>query len=212
MRPQEKLLFKSPAAIALQHLASITQVWRFQRAQAELMLASHRHAARRHRAAMEEAKRELSVKERELESLRRENTELRRAHLPHGMVHVVDSCALAGSYVASQSVQKVLEHALVATTTKLLANMVYHYKGMAFSLGTMIGIWDKRGPGDYYAELELEPACALACCAIFQATDRNVCSGGCVSVYHVGPDGWHCVSCDMTELQGHYGAEWEGNE
>ncbi|KAM4645291.1 uncharacterized protein AAGF69_013927 isoform 7-T11 [Amazona ochrocephala] len=63
MRPQEKLLFKSPAAIALQHLASITQVWRFQRAQAELMLASHRHAARRHRAAMEEAKRELSVKE-----------------------------------------------------------------------------------------------------------------------------------------------------
>uniref|UniRef100_A0A8B9IT81 Uncharacterized protein n=1 Tax=Amazona collaria TaxID=241587 RepID=A0A8B9IT81_9PSIT len=160
--------------------------------------------------------------------------------LPHGMVHVVDSCALAGSYVASQS------HALVATTTKLLANMVYHYKGMAFSLGTMIGIWDKRGPGEcelcwgvvntmglvvmgpktwvlkhmvlgvmvrgYYPELELEPACALACCAIFQATDRNVCSGGCVSVYHVGPDGWHCLSCDMTELQGHYGAEWEGNE
>ncbi|KAM4645286.1 uncharacterized protein AAGF69_013927 isoform 2-T3 [Amazona ochrocephala] len=84
MRPQEKLLFKSPAAIALQHLASITQVWRFQRAQAELMLASHRHAARRHRAAMEEAKRELSVKERELESLRRENTELRRAHFSPG--------------------------------------------------------------------------------------------------------------------------------
>ncbi|KAM4645288.1 uncharacterized protein AAGF69_013927 isoform 4-T6 [Amazona ochrocephala] len=196
MRPQEKLLFKSPAAIALQHLASITQVWRFQRAQAELMLASHRHAARRHRAAMEEAKRELSVKERELESLRRENTELRRAHfspgwrggsrsstprpigvtspahtvtpqprrqlssqvvsaagpcrplpprrhlpllrelppllprihllhgtatpafmLPHGMVHVVDSCALAGSYVASQSVQKVLEASTTWTVT-----------------------------------------------------------------------------------------------
>ncbi|KAM9520749.1 E3 ubiquitin-protein ligase RNF212B-like isoform 1-T1 [Guaruba guarouba] len=84
MRPQEKLFFKSPAAIALQHLASITQVWRFQRAQAELLLASHRHAARRHRAAMEEAKRELGVKERELESLRRENTELRRAQLSPG--------------------------------------------------------------------------------------------------------------------------------
>lgn len=40
------------------------QVWRFQRAQAELLLASHHHAARRHREAMEAAKRELGVKER----------------------------------------------------------------------------------------------------------------------------------------------------
>ncbi|XP_061199133.1 RING finger protein 212B [Neopsephotus bourkii] len=84
MRPQEKLFFKSPAAIALKHLASITQVWRFQRAQAELLLASHRDTACRHKAAMEEAKRELGVKERELESLRRENTELRRAQLSPG--------------------------------------------------------------------------------------------------------------------------------
>ncbi|KAM4645289.1 uncharacterized protein AAGF69_013927 isoform 5-T7 [Amazona ochrocephala] len=192
MRPQEKLLFKSPAAIALQHLASITQVWRFQRAQAELMLASHRHAARRHRAAMEEAKRELSVKEssplagegaagdplpmgiygglwgtslplitplcptqeqhppahrghipgthsaagpcrplpprRHLPLLRELPPLLPRIHLlhgtatpafmlPHGMVHVVDSCALAGSYVASQSVQKVLEASTTWTVT-----------------------------------------------------------------------------------------------
>ncbi|XP_033926076.1 E3 ubiquitin-protein ligase RNF212B [Melopsittacus undulatus] len=81
MRPQEKLFFESPAAIALKHLASIAQVWRFERTQAELLLSFHRQTARRHRAAMEEAKRELGVKERELESLRRENTELRRAQL-----------------------------------------------------------------------------------------------------------------------------------
>uniref|UniRef100_A0A8V5HAW2 RING-type domain-containing protein n=1 Tax=Melopsittacus undulatus TaxID=13146 RepID=A0A8V5HAW2_MELUD len=64
MRPQEKLFFESPAAIALKHLASIAQVWRFERTQAELLLSFHRQTARRHRAAMEEAKRELGVKER----------------------------------------------------------------------------------------------------------------------------------------------------
>uniref|UniRef100_A0A8V5H927 Proteasome subunit beta type-5 n=1 Tax=Melopsittacus undulatus TaxID=13146 RepID=A0A8V5H927_MELUD len=108
--------------------------------------------------------------------------------LPHGVVLAVDSRATAGSYVASQSVQKVLEvsarvlgtlaggaadcafwqrvlarqcrvyrlrhrqHASVAAAAKLLANMVYQYKGMGLSMGTMIGGWDKRGPGLYYVD------------------------------------------------------------
>ena len=87
MRPQEKLFFKSPADIALKHLthisqvrrrrmegsppatgpaltASAPQVWRFQRAQSDLLLASHKEAARRTRAALEDARRVLDARNR----------------------------------------------------------------------------------------------------------------------------------------------------
>lgn len=36
----------------------------------------------------------------------------------------------------------------MATTTKLLASMVYHYKGMGLSMSNMICVWDKRRPGE----------------------------------------------------------------
>ncbi|NXN99347.1 PSB5 protein, partial [Rhinopomastus cyanomelas] len=110
--------------------------------------------------------------------------------LQDGVVVAVDSRATAGSFIASQSVQKVLElgGALlgtmaggaadcgywqrllarqgrvyrlrnkepisVAAASKLLANMVYQYKGMGLSMGTMICGWDKRGPGLYYVDSE----------------------------------------------------------
>ncbi|XP_074991374.1 E3 ubiquitin-protein ligase RNF212B [Calonectris borealis] len=64
MRPQEKLFFKSPAAIALKHLTHISQVWRFQRAQSDLLLASHQEAARRARVALEDARRVLDARHR----------------------------------------------------------------------------------------------------------------------------------------------------
>lgn len=40
------------------------------------------------------------------------------------------------------------ERISVAAASKLLANMVYQYKGMGLSMGTMISGWDKRGPGE----------------------------------------------------------------
>ncbi|XP_041496077.1 proteasome subunit beta type-5-like [Microtus oregoni] len=43
---------------------------------------------------------------------------------------------------------------LTAAASKLLANMVYQYKGMGLSMGTMICGWDKRGPGLYYVDSE----------------------------------------------------------
>lgn len=100
-----------------------------------------------------------------------------------GVMVAVDSRATAGSYIASQTVQKVIEinpyllgtmaggaadcsfwerllarqcrvyelrnkePISVAAASKLLANMVYQYKGMGLSMGTMICGWDKRGPG-----------------------------------------------------------------
>ncbi|KAM9329127.1 proteasome subunit beta type-5 [Gastrophryne carolinensis] len=108
----------------------------------------------------------------------------------HGVIVAVDSRATAGSYIASQTVKKVIEinpyllgtmaggaadcsfwerllarqcriyelrnkeRISVAAASKLLANMVYQYKGMGLSMGTMICGWDKRGPGLYYVDSE----------------------------------------------------------
>ncbi|KAL9974926.1 hypothetical protein ACROYT_G012032 [Oculina patagonica] len=106
----------------------------------------------------------------------------------HGVIVAVDSRSTAGSYIASQTVKKVIEinpyllgtmaggaadcsfwerllakqcriyelrnkeRISVAAASKLLANMVYNYKGMGLSMGTMICGWDKRGPGLYYVD------------------------------------------------------------
>merc|ERR1712136_696867 len=44
------------------------------------------------------------------------------------------------------------ERISVAAASKLLCNMVYEYKGMGLSMGTMVCGWDKRGPGLYYVD------------------------------------------------------------
>ncbi|GAB0202267.1 RING finger protein 212B [Grus japonensis] len=64
--------------------ASSPQVWRFQRAQTDMLLASHKEKTRRARAALEETRHVLDSRNRELEALRRENGELRRAQLSPG--------------------------------------------------------------------------------------------------------------------------------
>lgn len=44
------------------------------------------------------------------------------------------------------------ERISVAAASKILANMVYSYKGMGLSMGTMVAGWDKRGPGLFYVD------------------------------------------------------------
>lgn len=104
----------------------------------------------------------------------------------NGVIVAVDSRATGGSYIASQTVKKVIEinpyllgtmaggaadcqfwervlakncriyelrnkeRISVAGASKILANMIYSYKDMGLSMGTMIAGWDKRGPGLYY--------------------------------------------------------------
>ncbi|KAH9507657.1 Proteasome subunit beta type-5 [Bulinus truncatus] len=48
------------------------------------------------------------------------------------------------------------ERISVAAASKLLANIVYDYKGMGLSMGTMIIGWDKKGPGLYYVDSDGE--------------------------------------------------------
>ncbi|WVR09043.1 hypothetical protein IAU60_006103 [Kwoniella sp. DSM 27419] len=44
------------------------------------------------------------------------------------------------------------ERISVAAASKLLANMVYQYKGMGLSMGTMVCGWDKTGPKIFYVD------------------------------------------------------------
>ncbi|BAM81516.1 20S core proteasome subunit beta 5 [Cyanidioschyzon merolae strain 10D] len=44
------------------------------------------------------------------------------------------------------------ERISVAAASKLLANIVYEYKGMGLSMGTMIAGWDKTGPQLFYVD------------------------------------------------------------
>ncbi|KAJ3020239.1 Proteasome subunit beta type-8 [Thoreauomyces humboldtii] len=105
-----------------------------------------------------------------------------------GIIVAVDSRATGGTYIASQSVKKVIEinpyllgtmaggaadcsywerelgrrcrvyelrnkeRISVAAASKLLSNMVYAYKGMGLSMGTMIVGWDKTGPALFYVD------------------------------------------------------------
>eukprot|EP00898_Chlorokybus_atmophyticus_P000103 jgi/Chlat1/1093/Chrsp110S01580 len=76
-------------------------------------------------------------------------------------------------------------------------------KGQRFSVGSgstyAYGVLDQG----FSHDMSLEDACALARRAIYHATFRDAFSGGTVSVYHVGPDGWTKVSGhDVNEL--HY--------
>lgn len=66
------------------------------------------------------------------------------------------------------------ERISVAAASKLLANIVYNYKGMGLSMGTMICGWDKRGPGLYYVDSDGE------------RMSNNIYSVGSGSVYAYG--------------------------
>ncbi|KAI1285490.1 Proteasome subunit beta type-5 [Halotydeus destructor] len=46
------------------------------------------------------------------------------------------------------------ERISVAAASKLLANIMYGYKGMGLSMGVMICGWDKKGPGLFYVDNE----------------------------------------------------------
>jgi len=46
------------------------------------------------------------------------------------------------------------ERISVAAASKLLANILYGYKGQGLSMGVMICGWDKKGPGLYYVDSE----------------------------------------------------------
>jgi len=128
------------------------------------------------------------------------------------------------------------ERMSVAASSKLLSNIMYRYKGMGLSMGSMIAGYDKRGPGLYYVDsdgtrtpgdvfsvgsgsvyaygvldkgyrwdLKDEEAQELGRRAIYQATYRDIASGGIVRVVQMTKDGYKVISeQDCMELHYHY--------
>ncbi|KAH9644616.1 hypothetical protein HF086_007713 [Spodoptera exigua] len=117
------------------------------------------------------------------------------------------------------------ERISVAAASKLMANMVYNYKGMGLSMGMMLAGVDKRvfsvGSGSVYAfgvldsgyswDLSDKDAQELGRRAIYHATHRDAYSGGIVRVYHISEKGWVNISNeDCSDLHYKYAAE-KGN-
>ncbi|CAH1640636.1 unnamed protein product [Spodoptera littoralis] len=117
------------------------------------------------------------------------------------------------------------ERISVAAASKLMANMVYNYKGMGLSMGMMLAGVDKRGAQLYYVDSEgtRTPgkvfsvgsgsvyAFELGRRAIYHATHRDAYSGGIVRVYHISEKGWVNISNeDCSDLHYKYAAE-KGN-
>ncbi|KAH0991893.1 hypothetical protein GBA52_003376 [Prunus armeniaca] len=119
----------------------------------------------------------------------------------------------------------------VTGASKLLANILYSYRGMGLSVGTMIAGWDETGPGLYYVDSEggrlkgmrfsvgsgspyaygvldngyrYDMSVEEAAELARRAIYHATFRDG-ASVYHVGPNGWKKLSGDdVGELHYHY--------
>nr|XP_045011543.1 RING finger protein 212B isoform X2 [Jaculus jaculus] len=78
LKPQEKKFFKSPVETALQYFSHISQVWRFQKKQTDLLIAFYKDRISKLEAAMQEAKQTVANQDKELSVLRKENGELKK--------------------------------------------------------------------------------------------------------------------------------------
>ncbi|XP_073924458.1 E3 ubiquitin-protein ligase RNF212B isoform X3 [Castor canadensis] len=78
LKPQEKMFFKSPVDTALQCFSHISQVWRFQKKQTDLLIAFYKHRITKLEAAMQEAQQTVANQDKELSILRNENGELKK--------------------------------------------------------------------------------------------------------------------------------------
>ncbi|KAL3199552.1 hypothetical protein MRX96_053707 [Rhipicephalus microplus] len=75
---------------------------------------------------------------------------------------------------------------LRGSCVKLLANILYNYKGMGLSLGVMICGWDKSGPGLYYVDNEGQPAFGQSLLVRFRIDVRVRNSRQRIQLRHVG--------------------------
>ncbi|XP_077764762.1 E3 ubiquitin-protein ligase RNF212B isoform X3 [Canis aureus] len=64
LKPQEKIYFKSPVETALQYFSHISQVWRFQKKQTDLLIAFYKHRITKLEAAMQEAQQTVTSQEK----------------------------------------------------------------------------------------------------------------------------------------------------
>ncbi|CAO2590865.1 RING finger protein 212B [Lemmus lemmus] len=78
LKPQEKKFFKSPVETALQCFSHISQVWRFQKKQTDLLITFYKDRITKLEAAVKEAQQTVTSQNKELSVLRKENGELKK--------------------------------------------------------------------------------------------------------------------------------------
>nr|XP_048300757.1 RING finger protein 212B isoform X3 [Myodes glareolus] len=78
LKPQEKKFFKSPVETALQCFSHISQVWRFQKRQTDLLITFYKDRITKLEAAVKEAQQTVTSQNKELSVLRKENGELKK--------------------------------------------------------------------------------------------------------------------------------------
>ncbi|XP_026633493.1 RING finger protein 212B isoform X4 [Microtus ochrogaster] len=78
LKPQEKKFFKSPVETALQCFSHISQVWRFQKRQTDLLITFYKDRITKLEAAVKEAQQTVTSRNKELSVLRKENGELKK--------------------------------------------------------------------------------------------------------------------------------------
>lgn len=78
LKPQEKKFFKSPVETALQCFSHISQVWRFQKRQIDLLITFYKDRITKLEAAVKEAQQTVTSQNKELSVLRKENGELKK--------------------------------------------------------------------------------------------------------------------------------------
>ncbi|CAN1838412.1 Proteasome subunit beta type-5 [Linum perenne] len=90
----------------------------------------------------------------------------------------------------------------VTGASKLLANILYSYRGMGLSVGTMIAGWDETGPGLYYVDSEggrlKGPRFSVGSGSpyAYGVLDNGIHMIAAKTVYYVGPNGWKKLSGD----------------
>ncbi|KAM7158390.1 E3 ubiquitin-protein ligase RNF212B isoform 4-T4 [Molossus nigricans] len=67
LKPNVKMYFKSPVETALTHFSHISQVWRFQKKQTDLLLAFYKHRITKLEAAMQEAQQTVTSQNKNLQ-------------------------------------------------------------------------------------------------------------------------------------------------
>ncbi|KIJ44798.1 hypothetical protein M422DRAFT_67460, partial [Sphaerobolus stellatus SS14] len=109
------------------------------------------------------------------------------------------------------------ERISVAAASKYLSNLVYSYKGMGLSMGTMICGWDKTtepGSRAMFSRLDLVAPSPMACWikaiagispmkrrSIYAAGHRDAYSGNSCNLYQVKEDGWEFIgNYDLSKL------------
>ncbi|XP_048218718.1 RING finger protein 212B [Perognathus longimembris pacificus] len=78
LKPQEKMFFQSPVDTALKYFSHISQVWRFQKKQTDLLLTFYKHRITKFEAALQEAQQTMANQNKELSILKKENAELKK--------------------------------------------------------------------------------------------------------------------------------------